>query len=336
MLNKPLRLGLLLILLALIALFLIHKKESKKSIDTYDREFAIEDDNSIGAIRIIPRDSPVLKLNREGNSWKINDKYPVRKDAIDNLLEVLTGLRIKYIPNQKASENILREMAVLGIKIDIYDKKDRKIKSYLMGGSPPDGRGTYFLMEGASQPYTMELVTLDGDVRPRFITSELDWRTRTMLDLDVSDILELTIDYPKQKNKSFKITKEEDQYYVKPLNPILEGRSRKLREKLVESYLLAYQNLTAEYIENNNPKRDSISQLLPFCDIQINLSNGDSKSMKFFPLVNLMDPNARQTDISIIQAVERYFVDCSWNDFMLVQQKFVGPYFREYDYFFEP
>jgi hypothetical protein len=306
-------------------------KDNDQKIDISDRTFAIQNISAIHSIKIISKDNPPINLAKKNGSWEINGKYAVRDDAINNLLEVAELARLKYIPGPNAVPKILEKMAVVGLKVQYFNADQELLKSYYVGGATSDERGTHFLMEGASKPYVIEMPTLEGTLRPRFITKENEWRDRTVFKTNPSKIIELSVEYPKEKTSSFRIYKKANKYEVYPFYDLTTQKKTKLRPQLVRDYIENYEGLVAEYIDNDNQKRDSISALVPFSIIRWKEEGKEEQFMRLFPIDA---PQASINELSMAKTIERYFADCSSGDFMLVQQRLVGKFLRPYEYFF--
>ncbi|MGI6593338.1 MAG: hypothetical protein ACOX2C_08745 [Bacteroidales bacterium] len=75
----------------------------------------------------------------------------------------------------------LKRMSSFGAKVEIYARvpwarigslwifpKERKIRTFYVGDNPPDKIGTYFLMEGAKEPYIMYIPGMMGFLQNYF------------------------------------------------------------------------------------------------------------------------------------------------------------------------
>lgn len=314
--------------LIIAAFFLLKgEKGSTASFDTYEGNFAIEDPGSIGRIFIASRTGSIVDLKRQKDKWVINDKYPVRKSNIELMLQTLRRVSIKYIPAKAANQNIAKEMAVHGIKVEVYDLQGEKLKSYYVGGSTSDERGTYMLMDGASQPFVVEIPGMDGSIRARFEIPETAWRDRHFLEINANDIKEVKVEYPRDKNSSFVLERAGKNYEVEPL---YESTIRKKGEPIksrADVFLKAISNAACESFENQYPDKDSIRSLLPWSVYAIRLENGDSIGLTLYPSGPLMASNFND------EPVHRFFVDCSCGDFMLAQYGVLRELLRGYEHF---
>lgn len=75
---------------------------------------------------------------------------------------------------------------------------------------------------------------------------------------------------------------------------------------------------------------------MPFAKFTIEYKDGQSKWFNMFPLKDIEMQEVNTMSVEQTARIERYLVDCSWNDFLLVQQRLVKKILRPADFFFEP
>lgn len=335
--NRSILLLLLLLIFSAIAYFLSKNSSvSSSKIDIRDRQFAVEERADIAKIFIAQRNGKKFTLEKEGNSWKVDGAYTVHPNIVDNMLDLLTGLQLKYIPPRAAYETMYKSMGRLGIKVEIYAEGDELLKSYQVGGTTSGELGTVFIMDGYTQPYVMELPFFEGSLRGRFLFDNVEqFRDRTVFSYNDTDIKSISIHYPKDQQSSFRIEKEEGKFTVKPFAPDSYVNPNKVRAGAIERFVRSFQDLDAEAFENRHILRDSISALLPISEISIQNNDGEVKSIRMFSALDVFNPEINTRAVNIDKRVERYFVDCSWGDFMLVQHLLFGKILWKYEEFFE-
>jgi len=331
--KRNLFLFLLFLVLAWLSYSLV-SSEKGNSISLSDRAFTVENIDDVHKVFVADKNQNPITLTRSGNHWLLDNKHQVKVGAINGVLSVLEKARVKFIPSKNATQNIIKGIAKYGIKVEAYDKNDKKLTSYYIGGNTPDERGTYFLMENAEQPYVLELPFEESILREKFARRYLEWRDYTIFREDESKIKELSVEYPKAQTNSFRIIKDNG-YQVLPFNAMAANSKKKTNQKLVESYLKDYRFLVAEYIENEHPRKDSISQILPFCHITIKYDDGGSKDLKLFPVLDVMKYNSDPQEYEALRLLPRFFGLASWGDFYLIQQPLIEKLLMRYDYFIE-
>ncbi len=315
-----------------------NQTDSKSSYDTSDRKFAEEPAN-IHKIFIADRSGETTTLTRSAEYWLYRGKHRANPNAMENLLDAIRRVEVNYIPAKAAVPNIVRDLASNGIKVELYDKQDQLIKAFYVGGMTNDELGTYMIMEGAEQPYVTHIPSWEGGLRARFQLKGLQWRDKSVFSADVDAIQSLSVEYPKQKNKSFRLERQDDQFAVSPYYDITPTRSSLPQQGRIEAYLVGFKSLKAEAFENGNPRRDSVKLFIPFCTISLQDIKGKQTKASFYPIMQRMADGALLTDDQVLgsnTAIERYFVDRNdGEDFMLVQQRVFQQVFWPYDAFFE-
>jgi len=332
------RLGILLLLLLICCgIYFLAEIKDKQEITTLrsERAFAMENIDKLYRIVITEKNKKSIILEKkEDDKWQLNNKYLARKNAVDNLLEVIKQVQIKYIPEPSAVKNIIAEMRTIGVQVDLYGQDNSLMKSYLVGGSTQDERGTYMLMndEGNNrpQPFVMRIPSIEGSVRGRFILSETNWRDRSVINEELSDVKYIKVEYPENQNESFMIKlKEGEPVLFAQDDVIISG----VDQNKVKGYTQLFDGIYAEYIDNLNPLRDSISALKPFSIISYGKSEADYKVVRLFPLSDILYERAEPQALNVTKVEGRYFVDCSWGDFMLVQHRLIGKLLRGRSFF---
>lgn len=313
------------------------KTNQKTTVADWDRKFKVENTNDIHKIFLASRYGETVTLERKDGVWYYNGKDKVRPSAMENLMRAFGEMEMKYKPAQPAVPTMVKNLAATGIKVELYNKAGQNLKTYYIGGATPDGTGTYMIMEGSEQPYVVHLPTWEGNLRVRFDMWGDDWRDKTVFSASIDDIRSVTVEYPKQQNKSFRLEKTESGYTVRPFYDFTPAINKSLRPGAVEAYLMNFKSVGAEAFENDNPRQDSVRQLVPFSVVTIKTINGTEKQARFFPILPESGGVDEKTGAAVKTSaeVERFFVDVNdGEDFMLAQQRVFGSLFWAYDSFF--
>ncbi|NUO00694.1 MAG: DUF4340 domain-containing protein, partial [Saprospiraceae bacterium] len=273
-------------------------------------------------------------LERKGKHWIYNEKYKAKPNAIENLLRAIYRVEMKYKPPVNAVKNMVRSLATEGLKVEMYNAQNQLIKSYYIGGSTSDERGTYMMLEGAEQPYVTYIPSWEGNLRFRFNLQGDDWRDKSIFSAEPEEITYVGIEYHKQREKSFKIVKDGNAYQVKPFHSITPEIQSPLRPGAVESYLIGYQSVQAEAFENLYQHRDSISSQLPFCTITVQQRDGTERVAKLHPIFKSRLYDEKTGKYGPLAEAERYYADCE-GDFLMVQHLVIKKILWGYESFFE-
>ena len=311
--------------------YVLTKDKGETTTLGWDRKFKVETPEEIQKIFIAKRTGETTTFERQGKDWIVNGTSKVSPNAMENLLEAITSVELKFVPPKAASENIVKELAARGIKVEIYNKKGEKMKVYYVGGVTPDARGTFMIMENSEQPMVMEIPQMEGQIRARFDMVGDDWRDRSVFAYQPEQIQAVSIEYPKQRNKSFRLSRKGDGFEVTPFYDNVPPIKRTVDAASIEAFFVGFQSLVAEAIENGYTKKDSVSQTVPFSVISVTDTKGNERKAAFYPTYR----NDTQTGERRTDQVERYFAGLNNGDWMLVQHRVFQKVFWPYDAFFE-
>lgn len=329
--NTLLPLGLLFLLLgAASTWYWMQEKKGAGSPLAEERSFAVEE-SRIGKIALVWRDGEIVRLTRSGSEWQYNGRWKARPTAMANLLDAITRITIAYKPAQAAVPQMVKNLATEGIKVEIYDPSGKLLKVYYVGGATPDERGTFVIREGYDQPYVAELPGWEGNLRFRYNLRGEDWRDRSVFAEDPDAIRWVSIEYPRQRNMSFRLEKKQGSFEVTPFYPNTPRSTRPMRPGAAEAFLVGFEQLGAEAFENDYPYQDSIRQMLPFAEIAMGYAQGGEKKVRFYPLSNPAD----SAGIPANGETERFFAATDRGDFLLVQNRVFRKVFWGYPFFFE-
>ncbi len=328
-------LAVMLIVLAGVAWYLVRYQDLNTSKLTADRDFAIKDVAEIEKIKLINPVGDSIILKRHGSYWMVNETYKAFPNSVSNLLDAVGSVRLQSIPSKGYYKNIMDGLRGMGIKVEIYDGNDEKLKSYVVGGTTQQEYGTYFLMEHSRQPYIMEIPHFIGNVRERYDLSLTDWRDRTLIDIPAAEIEEVRVDYPYHRNNSFRILKDENQLKFFDGQESTQAIPIQNR-KLLTNYLETMSQLGAEGIQNNHPGRKKIAEMIPFCQISVKRAGTpDPYICKFYPIKDDSTGSAVNLDPDYLAEGNffRFNVDRSDGDFLVVQYQVMKPLlWSKYDF----
>jgi hypothetical protein len=315
--------------------YAIKKGENDTSLEGYDFNFAVKDTANIGKILIADRQGKTAILTRlSPNEWQINGKYRAATNPVDNLLDAIARVELKYRLPRNAVKSVVEDIASNSTLVQIYGKNGKIIRSYYVGGVDMDGRSTYLMMEGSNEPYATHMLNFEGSPAVRYFTEEMDWRDRNIFRSSIEDIQEVSVDYPLQKSKSFRVKREGAAFTVEPFYAVTPRSPIPANKGLIESFLIHFKSLGSEGFENDYPKRDSIQAVTPFAVVSLTDKKGKTKSMRFHPIAKKDGEGNFILSSTNTAIVERYFSETSDGDFLLVQHHVFGEIFWAYEGFF--
>lgn len=311
--------------------FLNRNDKTTKNLEVPEMRFK-QNPESVYKIFIADRTGNKTTLERKETYWLYNGKYKANPNIMDNLLRIIGGMRMQFIPTKASIPNIVKDLATIGIKVELYDKNNDLLTAYYVGGMTNNEYGTYMIKEGSDQPYVMELPSLQGGLRGLFTLKGDQWRDKSIFSEDSKKINFVSVEYPKQRGNSFKIEKKGEDYEVTPFYDLTPKIKKPKLDGYVESYLLGFEKVIAENFENQYEKKDSIRALLPFSIVTMRNDEGVEKVVRYFPI----DADRRDDITGQPIPIQRYHADINnGEDFVLVQDRLTDKLFWSYISFFE-
>ena len=320
-------------------------KWSHHTLDTYSQnvhtQFAVENPENISRIFIADRADNQALLEKKSNIWyytnKITQKtYLANPDAIKVLLETVSKIRTRAAVAQNAIPEVIKSMATLGKKVEIYDASNQKIRTYYVGTPADRSEASYMMMDGTEKPYVVYYPNWVGELGTRYICEEKLWRDKAIFRLDPNHMESVEVVYsdPKQAPYSFRIQRQGATFQVDAidLNTVKKGE---LNLKNVAAYLSEYTELFSEIILYDDKLRDSIIRQTPFARIKFkNTDYPNPIEMRLYPIDN---PTADRGDgvAGLRQRVQRYFLDIDEDEFFLVQHLLARKLLWGYNLFFQ-
>lgn len=305
------------------------------SVLAAERNFAVRDIDEAAMVFLADRRGNTTLLVRQKDKWMVNHQYIANPNAIENLLNTIQNIEVKYKPPQAAVKQMVANLATEGIKVMVYDGKESLLKSYYVGGATGDELGTYIIMDGFDAPYVGHLPGWTGNIRFRYNLKGEDWRDKTIFEYPIGSIQKVSIDYPTQSQHSFQLIKEGRDYYLGKTTDEPSKKGVLVNRGQAERYLKAFEKIGAEAFENDNPRKDSIVQGLPFAMVNVESIQGHSQQLLLFPI----QPTYIQVDgqtgepIPSANSVERYFAYNSSEDLYLIQHRVFQKILMGYEYF---
>jgi hypothetical protein len=218
------RITLIVVLILLIIAVVLVWRNSSSTLGGWESEFAVQDTASVTKIFIADRNNNQVKLERmDDGTWMINDEYLAHNVKIESFLKTLADIRVRMPVPIKGRDNVIKRMAGISKKVEVYQdapgidlfgfirlfRKERNTKTYYVGDATQDNLGTYMLMEGSDKPYIIYLPGLRGFVASRYSPLASEWRDHTIFKTKFKDIKSVSIEYPYEPYKSFKVVNDE-------------------------------------------------------------------------------------------------------------------------------
>jgi hypothetical protein len=325
----------LAILLILGVIYFMTKdapKDSSISID--DRDFVVENREDIDIIRIKRPGYPEIHLSKKGEEWFLNQRRKASSHIVRNILTVLTKLELDYIPPNTTYPKIMKDIELLGIDVTTYDKAGNVLSDFIVGKNNNVESGTYCLKKGAKQPYVMILPSVSGGIRNYFTLTDLDLRDKTVMNVKSSDIVELTMDFKKDRKNSFQIIKEGSSYGISPLVPTANTSNISQNQNVLSAYMKNFKGFGAEGIMTGKPEMDSIYRKIPGIELDMSMKNGSKRKFSFYPVVYRPgEDDPERTTAEDMRRTEKFYMFSDDGESYIVQQRVMNKFIQPLSYF---
>lgn len=334
------RTTLILLLLFLIlggtAFWYFNKEQEKATKGTsYSEAMDLAVDPSIlHKIFIADRDGKTTTLLKVNGEWLLEGKQKMRPNAISLLLTAIEHVEVKYRPAKAMYPKIVKDLATHGIEVELYDQEDNLVKNYYVGGVDESGDGTFMILADSEQPLVMHVKNFVGGLRLRYDMHGDEWRDRSVFAANPDNIEKVSVEYPKQKNKSFVLTRDGQNFIVKPFYPTTSVIDAPVIRGRPEVFLNSFKKKIAEDFQNEFVLKDFVLTLTPFAMVTMTKKDGTEKSVRFIPYQK-PDKDGKPIKQDPDLPIFRYHADTSWGDLMLVQHGVFEDMFVSYESFFK-
>src|SRR5690606_37932259 len=121
--------------------------------------------------------------------------YRPAPNAFDNLMVTLQQVRARNRVPKASIPSVLRGIGAIGVKVELYDINNKKIRTYYIGGPADGGTGTFAVVEGAEIPYVVYIPNFTGTIDTRFTPKEVNLRDKAFVRVNASDIESIKVEY---------------------------------------------------------------------------------------------------------------------------------------------
>jgi hypothetical protein len=285
------------IVLGILAIVLV-LTNSKSTFKRELSDFAVDDTSNVTKIFMSDKNNNTLLLTRvEPGKWLISSKYPGSKANIDLLLGTMLGLQVKETVPKAALEYVIKDLATISVKVEIYQWKYRinlfdivrlfphetLSKVYYVGGPIQSNRGSYMIMEHSSVPFVVYLPGLRGFVTPIYSPIEKYWRDYAVFKKSIQQIESIRMEFPSDPANSFEIKNDASMnilFISLDNNQPVAG----IDTLKVMNFLTSFRNISFEALLNDMEphRKDSILATVPYCIISVTDTGHTTKSIKTY------------------------------------------------------
>lgn len=299
--RKPFVILLFILTILLIVGFVLYRNNSLLTTgNTSSRDFKIKDATSIGRIFIADRNGTIINLTRKGERWFLGNGFQADDAVVKNLIKTISNIEVINFVPKKGIETVMKEIGTQGLKVEIYDKHEHKLKSYYVGSANQSGMQTFMVLDGANIPYEVGIPGFDGSVRGSYWPLILDdFISRVMLEYPPNSIQKVIMDYPRNKNQSFSLDIEKTgSYNVRPYyETTSEAKSTVLKSE-VEAFLTGFEKMwAAKVITSDKLSTDTLISDIPFLNLTVIDTKRDTNKLIIYPVI-VTDKDRQHVDLN--------------------------------------
>lgn len=293
----------ILVLLSGIAFWVYNQNNQKSTIKSELTDFAVKDTAAIDKIFMADAQGKTILLERDGEDWRLNEKYKARPDGMRILLETIAKVRVKSPVSQPAIENVLKNIMGSHTKIEIYQGGSKPVKVYFVGSANQLHTGTHMLIDGSSRPYVTHIEGFHGFLTTRYFTNENEWRDREVFAYKYGDIKSVTIEYPGNPVDNFKIVDQGDHETFELYAGIDMQKVENTNEVAIKGYLANYKMIHYEGFEETKPMSyiDSVMNNTPTFNLKLEEWSGETHEIEGYrkPIKDGYDPEGQPIDYDV-------------------------------------
>ncbi|TAE01259.1 MAG: hypothetical protein EAZ97_03485 [Bacteroidetes bacterium] len=245
-------------------IFSLQSSDQNSTLNLQNSDFALDAQSEISKFEF-----GKIVLEKEGEIWKVNQKYKADFPMVKELTSILQKMSIRKPVAENQISEIKEKIMNKGITVNVFSGENL-LKSFKIYGQ----ENQTFGMIG-EQPYLLYSQGFEIVLHQVFQMSELEWKDKNIFSLSWLGVRKIEMNYPKMEENSFKIAFDADSYKVEGVNRLDSVR--------VDQYLQQIANLRAAWFMENPVLQDSLSKTSPFCQIQIeDLSNEPQKQLDIY------------------------------------------------------
>lgn len=284
---------------------------------TVEENFKVKNVASINTIEIDSKRFGLQTLHINNTGWYLNDSIKIRKDAIENILRIVPYVKVMNFPPKAAWDQMLTAINNEGGKIRFINRSGDDIKTWHIGGTTNDERGTYGMVSGSTKPYVIHVPGFGGSLATRFFMSNSEWRSRMIIDEAKNSFSHIKMVYPESTQDGFEIIQGSGGYVLFDYKHVKTNAS----QELITTYLDQISMVGCESIENDFKYKELIINSTPHAILELTANDKPVRKINFYS--NTLEGEGDK---------ERLFV-YDGKDFYLAQIRILQKVFRPIDYF---
>jgi hypothetical protein len=314
----------------------------KSTFGAGEADFAIKDSADVHKIFLADKKGQTVTLERdEKGGWTVNKEYKALSTPVISLLSTLMRQTATTPVPEAGHNHVIKMLAGNSVKVEVYNRRDKKMRVFYVGGEAHDNAGTYMLMEGADKPYIVQMPGFTGYIAPRYSAVLADWRDRTVFNIPAEQLKTASVQYADSNEtlNSFTFRQDDKGKMTIDAEPALIA-GKKLNERRTQVFSTFFEKIYCEGFINGTMKLDSIIASVPKrCVIEVESKAGEKQKVDVYWMPvnrrskNLLTPNP---DVDDAYDADRFYaVGNNAKDTMIIQRGTFEKIFRKAYEFYE-
>lgn len=334
---KKNKIALVLVFLLIIVAILVLVTFRYSTLNQRESAFAVNDTATVTRVFMADKQLNKVELMKTEKGWMLNGKYAVSADMMKMLLGTLQSLRVKAPVSLASRDNVLKRMAAIGIKVEVYQddyrinlfdkiklfRHEKLAKVYYVGDATQNNLGTYMLMEDASEPYIVFIPGFRGFLYTRFSTRPDDWKSHAVFSQRLIDIEKVEVKFVEQPEESFAVSVVDSEGNYDVVRLMDGSRIMSYDTLQMLNFLTSFRDLRYESRLNNilpPMKIDSIIRTPGLIELSLITKAKDTVFAKFFRKNEVPGYVQNQPGVLVTMDLDRaYALINGGEDFVLVQ-----------------
>ena len=317
---------------------------SPSTLEKKESDFAIKNIDDVTKVRLSDTKGNEVILTKKDEKWIVNGQYEANEMSRGLLFTAIQKVETNYRSPDNAELVVMKDMAVLHNKCEVYiNGEDKPCKVYYVGGPTADGQGTYMIMERdgamAHHSYVTHVPGINTYLTTRYFPDIDRWRSIWIFRDNDQTIQSLKVTYNREKQKSLEITRVAKDSFV-----IANGEGQILeqpKQRFIHQYLEFYNGLPLETFKNKDKAaRDTVTPMEPFCTITMKrVDNTESTVIMYYiPINEQTRVQFDEQGHKMLYDIEHYYILMNdKKDFAMIQFYTWGKILRSYqDFFVKP
>ncbi|MBL7718329.1 MAG: DUF4340 domain-containing protein [Flavipsychrobacter sp.] len=315
-------------------------KEKDGGYAKADSDFNISDTAGIGKVYLAAMNGETILIERDADGWKLNKDYRALQSTVNSLLGTLRQQVGKHPAAGSAHNSIVKSLAGSGVKVEVYDRANKKIREFYVGGETRDYDGSYMLMAGSQTPFVVEIPGFPGYLSPRYTTDFHDWRDRSIFLLKREEISRVSLEYPGEPLNSFVVMQDANGKITTQVDPVV-SLNNEMNVKRIEMFLTFFEKVYAEGFATGVDNLPAILDTVPkkaIIDVTDRKGRAHHIDIYWMP-VNRRSRNLSQPDEEApigLDADRAYGVINGGKDTVVIQYQAFDKIFRKAIEFYQP